>query len=88
MKVTKRNGNVVIYDDEKIIQSILAANACVKEEEISEKTAAYIAGAVFARLSGQADIFSTADVRREVYRMLLDKNYFLTAQKFMAFKKA
>ena len=53
MKVTKRNGTLVVYDDEKIIRSILRANADTRGEHLSEKAAAYIAGAVFARLSAQ-----------------------------------
>ena len=40
MKVTKRNGNMVIYDDQKNIKSILKANAEVACETISEKEAA------------------------------------------------
>ena len=87
MKVTKRNGNVVLYDDEKIIQSILRANAEVPGEELSEKTAAYIAGAVFARLSAMQEIFSTEDVRKCVYDMLRQKGYVLTAEKYMEYRK-
>ena len=37
MKVTKRNGNVVLFDDEKIIRSILKANSEVPEEELMPK---------------------------------------------------
>lgn len=87
MKVTKRNGNVVIYDDEKIIQSILRANADAPGEELSEKAAAYIAGAVFARLSGEEELFSTADVRACVYKTLREKGYYQTAEKYMAYRK-
>ena len=87
MKVTKRNGNVVLYDDEKIIQSILRANADTAGEELSEKAAAYIAGAVFARLSGEEDLFSTGDVRKCVYDMLRQKGYVLTAEKYMEYRK-
>ncbi len=87
MKVTKRNGNVVIYDDEKIIRSILRANADAPGEELSERAAAYIAGAVFARLSGEDDLFSTGDVRTCVYKTLRDKGYFQTAEKYMEYRK-
>ena len=51
-------------------------------EELSEKAAAYIAGAVFARLSGEDDLFSTGDVRACVYKTLREKGYFLTAEKY------
>ena len=87
MKVTKRNGNVVIYDDEKIIQSILKANAATAGEELSEKTAAYIAGEVFARLSATEDIFSTEDVRACVYKALCSKGYTQTAKIYMEYRK-
>ena len=87
MKVTKRNGNVVVYDDEKVIRSILLANKQVPTEELSDRTAAYIAGAVFARLSAEESIFSTEDVRQRVYAMLREKGYPLTAQKYMEYRK-
>ena len=87
MKVTKRNGTLVIYDDEKIIRSILKANANTPGEHLSEKAAAYIAGAVFARLSAQEEIFSTSDVRDCVYGTLLEKGYPMTAKNYMEFKK-
>ncbi len=87
MKVTKRNGNVVLYDDEKIMRSILRANASTPAEEMSEKAAAYITGAVFARLSAQEDLFSTADVRKCVYQTLREKGYVLTADKYMQYRK-
>lgn len=87
MKVTKRNGNLVIYDDEKIIRSILRANADTPGEEMSERAAAYIAGAVFARLSAQEDIFTTEDVRDCVYKTLMEKNYPQTAHNYAAFQK-
>ena len=87
MKVTKRNGNVVLYDDEKVIQSILRANADTAGEALSEKTAAYIAGAVFARLSAMQEIFSTEDVRRCVCGMLKEKGYPQTAEKYLAYRK-
>ncbi|MCR5575936.1 MAG: hypothetical protein K6F56_02885 [Oscillospiraceae bacterium] len=86
MKITKRNGNVVVYDDEKIIQSILKASA-VAGEEVSEKTAAYIAGEVFARLSASEDIFSTEDVRKCVYKALYHKGYTQTAKIYAEYKK-
>ena len=87
MKVTKRNGNVVFYDDEKVVQSILRANENIPGEEITERTAAYIAGVVFARLSAEDDLFTTADVRDCVYRTLQEKDYFLTAQNYMTYSK-
>ena len=87
MKITKRNGNIVVYDDEKIIQSILKANAHTMGEYVSEKTAAYIAGDVFARLSASEDIFSTGDVRGCVYRALCEKGYPQTAKVYAEYRK-
>ena len=41
MKVTKRNGNVTIYDDDKIVTGILKANAEVPRGEDLSKAEAY-----------------------------------------------
>jgi len=87
MKITKRNGNVVIYDDEKVVNSILKANAGIAMEEISEKAAAALAGDVFARLTAQDAIISTGEVRDCVYALLLEKGYLQTAKQYMEYKK-
>ena len=87
MKITKRNGNVVIYDDEKVVNSILKANAGIAMEEISEKAAAALAGDVFTRLTARDAIISTGEVRDCVYALLLEKGYLQTAKQYMEYKK-
>ena len=87
MKVTKRNGNVVIYDDEKVVSSILKANEGIALEEISEKAATALAGDVFAKLTEQDAIISTGEVRRCVYAMLVEKGYPQTAKRYMEYRK-
>ena len=37
MKITKRNGTITVYDDEKVTKSILNANGAAGEKKISEK---------------------------------------------------
>ena len=73
MKVTKRNGNVVLFDDEKIVASILKANAEVPEEELSKQAAAFLAGEVIGRLAEQQDIITTQDLREGVEKKLCEK---------------
>ncbi|MBR1457685.1 MAG: hypothetical protein IJ594_11080 [Oscillospiraceae bacterium] len=87
MKITKRNGNVVVYDDEKVVKSILNANAEVPGEELTESAAAWIASEVFARLSEQEDIITTKDVRESVFALLGEKGLAETAKRYAEFKK-
>ena len=47
MKITKRNGSIVLFDDEKVKNSILKANACVSGETLSAKKAGAIANEAF-----------------------------------------
>ena len=44
MKITKKNGHETIYDDEKVINSILKANEETYEKSLSRAVAADIAG--------------------------------------------
>ena len=88
MKVTKRNGNVVLFDDDKIVNGILKANAEVPLEELTKNEAHSIADEVFARLTAEKDIISTADVRACVYQLLLERNLPVTAQHYMEYSKA
>lgn len=85
MKVTKRNGNVVLFDDEKVIRSILRANGETAEEELSENTAAWIAGEVFSRLTKEGDIISSQDVRACVHALLLERHLPETARLYMEY---
>ena len=87
MKITKRNGNVVLYDDVKVASSILKANEGVVMEDITEKAAAALAGDVFARLTEQDAIISTREVRDCVYALLLEKGYPRTAKQYLEYKK-
>ena len=83
MKITKRNGFVVLFDDDKIVSSILKANAEVPEEELSKQAAAFLAGEVIGRLAERQEIITTQDVRVAVERKLVEKGYPLTAKRYM-----
>ncbi len=87
MKITKKNGNVVLFDDEKVARSILNANAAIAPEKLSEKEAAAIADEVFLRLAGANEIITTQDIRGCVNTVLLDKGLLLTARQYMEYKK-
>lgn len=87
MKITKKNGNVTIYDDEKVVRSILKANAEVREEQLSEKEAAAIADRVFAKLTAQYEVITTADIRDCVGAILVEKGLPLTAQHYLSYQK-
>jgi len=87
MKITKKNGNVTIYDDEKVMRSILKANAEVREEQLSEKEAAAIADRVFAKLTAQYEVITTADIRDCVGAILVEKGLPLTAQHYLSYQK-
>ena len=77
MKVTKRNGNMVIYDDQKNIKSILKANAEVACETISEKEAAAIVGQIFSKLAETSTIITTDEIRVCTEKTLREKGYSL-----------
>ena len=65
MKITKKNGNLSVYDDEKVTRSILRANSEVPEETITEAEAAAIADEVTAaerECSGVEDLFLDVNV--------------------------
>ena len=87
MKITKKNGNITLYDDEKVIRSILRANAEVPEEQIGENEAAAIADLVFARLTLQNEVITTQNVRDCLCAILRERHLPLTAQRYLASKK-
>ncbi len=87
MKITKRNGFVVLFDDEKIVSSILKANADVPTEELSKQAAAFLAGEVIGRLAEREDIITTQDLRHGVEQKLIEKGYPLTAKRYMEYIK-
>ena len=88
MKITKRNGSIVLFDDEKVKNSILKANAETGEEEISEKVAAAMADDVFSRLTESCEIITTADVRKCVYDLLCERGFPKTARLYVEFRNA
>lgn len=86
MKITKKNGKVVLYDDEKVINSILKANAEVPGERIDRKKAAVLADEVFTRVTDQNDVIRTSDVRDCVAALLQEKGFPKTAQRYLDYK--
>ena len=87
MKITKKNGNLSVYDDEKVTRSILRANSEVPEETITEAEAAAIADEVFARLTDESEIIATADVRACVETVLRERGLAETARHYMEYRK-
>ena len=73
MKITKKNGNVVLFDDEKVARSILNANAAIAPETLSESEAAAIADEVFLRLAAATEIITTQDIRDCVNAVLQER---------------
>ena len=87
MKVTKKNGKVVLFDDEKVIASILKANAEVPGEAMMRKTAQRYANEVFDRLTEKSEIITTDEVRKCVAEVLREKGRSQTAEHYLGFKK-
>ena len=86
MKITKRSGNLVVYDDDKLVSSILKANS-ETDEELSPSAAAYLSDVVIGRLAKEHDIITTALIRNGVYRALLERDLPMTAQKYRDYSK-
>ena len=87
MKITKKNGTVHLYDDEKVARSILHANENVSGETITPAMAAALADVVFARVTAQQEIISTSDVRSCVYELLKEKGLTGTAKSYIEYRK-
>ena len=87
MKITKRNDNITLYDDEKLVRSILNANREVPREEMSEAVAARLADEVMAGLTADNEIITTAEIRAALYALLREKGYPLTAEHYMNYQK-
>ena len=87
MKITKRNGNLTMYDDEKVVNSILKANRDVSGEEITRAVAVNIADEVFSRLTAEKEIITTKDVRDSVYAILTERDCPKTAKAYAEYKK-
>jgi len=88
MKITKRNGKVVVFDNEKVIQSILKANADAAGETVTAGDAAVIADIVFARVTEGNDIITTGDVTKCVHEVLLERKLPATAAGYLSYAKA
>ena len=86
MKITKRNGTVHLYDDEKVAKSILKANAGVPDEDITPAMASAMANEVFVRVTRQREIISTSDVRDCVFALLKEKGFPGTAKSYWEYK--
>ncbi len=87
MKVTKRNGSVVVYDDEHVKRSILAANAAAPFETLTEAQADGIADQVFQRVTLKNKIITTKEVRECVIAILKEKGLRQTAKLYAEYKK-
>ena len=72
MKVTKKNGKVVLFDDEKVVRSILKANAEVPNEAMMRKTAQRYANEVFDRLTERSESGEIGSKRKEVKELIAD----------------
>lgn len=86
MKITKRSGNIVIYDDEKVINSIMKANEGTGEA-LTAKAAEYLTDAVLGRLAKNNPIVTTQMIRDGVYDALIERNLWLTAKQYIEYKK-
>ena len=86
MKIAKRNGNLVFYDDEKVVGSIMRANKDTGEE-ITPKQAEFLADAVLGRLIKDHSIVTTQMIRDGIYEALKEKDLWLTAKEYKEFKK-
>ena len=87
MYISKRNGKVVLYDTDKIVNSILKANSETLEEEVSTHMASFIADEVFAKLTEEKDIITTQDVKECVYQRLIEMGLPATARNYMEYSK-
>ncbi len=87
MKIRKKNGNIVVFDDEKVTHSILKANGDSDIEEITEKRAAYLSSLIFNRLIKDHDVITTDDIRTCTAGVLREKGFPDTAEKYLTFRK-
>ena len=86
MKITKRNGNIVFYDDEKVVSSIMKANEGTGEP-LTVKQAEFLADAVLGRLIKENPIVTTQMIGDGVYNALNEKDLWLTARRYKEYKK-
>ncbi len=86
MKVTKRNGNIVFYDDEKVVRSIMNANEGT-EEKLTVKQAEFLADAVLGRLIKEHSFVTTQMISDGVYEALKEKDLWFTAKRYKEYRK-
>ena len=86
MKIAKRNGNIVFYDDEKVINSIMRANEGTGEA-LTAKAAEYMTDAVLGRLVKNNSIVTTQMIREGIYDALNERDLWITAKRYMEYRK-
>lgn len=86
MKISKRSGSMVFYDDEKVVRSIMKANE-ETDEELSEKSAEFLADAVLGRLIKNNTFVTTQMIKDGVYEALKERGLWLTAKQYAEYKK-
>ena len=88
MKITKRNGTITVYDDEKVTKSILNANAASEgDRKLTKNEAGGLAYIVFNRLIAENEIITTREIRECVCAVLRDKGFPNTAKEYAEYKK-
>ena len=87
MHITKKNGMVQVYDDEKVVRSILKANVDAMTEDMTRRKAQVIADEVFAKLTAEKDIIRTEDVRACTAALLRKKGYPKTAECYEKYRR-
>ena len=87
MYITKKNGRVQVYDDDKVVRSILKANVDAMTEDMNRRKAQVIANEVFEKLTAEKDIISTEDVRLCTAALLRKKGYPKTADCYVAYNR-
>jgi len=86
MKISKRSGSMVFYDDEKVVRSIMKANE-ETDEELSVKSAEFLADAVLGRLIKNNTFVTTQMIKDGVYEALKERGLWLTAKQYAEYKK-
>jgi len=86
MKITKRQGSIVLYDDEKLVNSMLRANA-ETTEVLTPRTAAWLSDVVIGRLAKAHDIITTGMIREGVYEVLRENGLVMTAERYREYIK-
>ena len=86
MKISKRSGSMVMYDDEKVVKSIMNANE-ETEEPLTQKAAEFLADAVLGRLIKNNSFVTTEMIREGIYEALKERGLWLTAKQYKEYKK-